>query len=126
MTQKELFIVYDGDSVYFADSNDYRNCNAVVPHDKDIEEDTIEGYVKAIAQSHPEYRNFIERHFNELCEKYKSTQHTASMESASVRLDRFEADMYAGGGYGEDGANQRAEHQISSLKTILDSEGEKI
>lgn len=125
MTQKELFIVYDGDSVYFADSNDYRNCNAVVPQDKDIEDDTIEGYVKAIAQSHPEYRNFIETHFNELCEKYKRTQHTASMESASVQLDRLEADMYAGGGYGEDGANQRTEHQISRLKTILDSEGEK-
>ncbi len=124
MTQKELFILYDGNEVYFGDSNNY-NCNRVVPDEDDIEEDTIEGYVKAIAQSHPEYRNFIEIHFNELCEKYKSTQHTASMESASVRLDRLEADMYAGGGYGEDGANQRAEHQISRLKTTLEYEGEK-
>lgn len=124
MTQKELFIVYDGNEVYFGDSNNY-NCNRVVPNEDDIEEDTLVGYLKAIAKSHPEYSDFIETHFDELCEKYERIQRSASEEAVSVQLDRLEADMYAGGGYGEDGANQRAEHQISRLKTTLDYEGEK-
>lgn len=45
----------------------------------------------------------------------------------SVRLDRLEADMYAGGGYGESEANMRAENEISRLKNLLNlnDEGEK-
>lgn len=124
LTQKELFVVYDGNEVYFGDSNNY-NCNRVVPNEDDIEEDTLDGYLKAIAKSHPEYSDFIETHFAELCEAYIKSEHDASMEAESVMLDRLEADMYAGGGYGEDGANQRAEHQISRLKTTLDYEREK-
>ena len=44
-----------------------------------------------------------------------------SDETKSVRLAQLEADMYEGGGYGEDNANARAEAEISHLREDLNN-----
>lgn len=126
MSQKKLYVVFDGDNVYFADKPNSTNSNRVTPNSEDFQEDSsLQDYIKAISKSHPEYSDFIRTHLDELCKDFEQAEKCASNEATSVKLAQLEADMYAGGGYGEDGANQRAEHEISRLKTALGYEGDK-
>lgn len=115
--QQELCVTYNENEVFFADSfNAANNPDIISPDYDDIEEDTTEGYIKAIAKSHPQYREFIETHIDELCREYEEAQQMASRG----------ADMYAGDVYGKSEANMRAASEIPGLRNVLNlnNEGE--
>lgn len=116
MYSGEVEVYFDGDNVSITDKYDRH----IVLHPADnYSYNTFEEYLKGIAQIYPEYQLFIEDNIAELSSDYENALQAASDEATSVRLSQLEADMYIGGGYGEDNANARAEAEILSLKENL-------
>lgn len=59
-------------------------------------------------------------HAEDLLAAWQSTGEMIAMEAKAARLDKLEADMYIGGGYGEDSANAHAWDEIAQLKRELE------
>lgn len=112
----EVSVYFDGNNVSITDKYNHRI--VLQPADNYLYAN-IEEYLKGIAQIYPEYQLFIEENLSELSSNYEKAIQTASDEAKSVRLAQLEADMYEGGGYGEDSANSRAEAEISKLQNDL-------
>lgn len=58
-------------------------------------------------------------HAGELLEAWDRVSKMLSQEAKAARLEQLEADMYVGGGYGEDAANAHAWDEIDRLKREL-------
>ena len=116
MYSGEIEVYFDGDNVSITDK--YNRQIKLQPADN-YSYNNFEEYLNGIAMIYPEYRLFIENNFAELSNDYEKALQAASYEAESVRLSQLEADMYEGGGYGEDNANARAETEISRLRGNL-------
>ena len=112
----EVEVYFDGDNVSITDK--YNRQIKLQPADN-YSYNNFEEYLNGISEIYPEYRLFIENNTAELISDYNNALQTASNEAKSVRLAQLEADMYEGGGYGEDNANSRAEAEISRLNEEL-------
>jgi len=115
----EVAIYFDGDNVSITDK--YNHQIVLRPADN-YSYANIEEYLNGIATIYPEYRQYIENNMVELNNDYNNALQAASDETKGVRLAQLEADMYAGGGYGEDNANARAEAEISKLQNELEND----
>lgn len=112
----EVSVYFDGDNVSITDKYNHRI--KLQPADN-YSYNNFEEYLNGIATIYPEYKQYIEENIAELSSNYENAIQTASDEAKSVRLAQLEADMYEGGGYGEDSANSRAEAEISKLQNDL-------
>lgn len=105
----EVVIEYNGDYAYVADRNTL----------KELEVDfsgEVEGYFKSIAEKYPEYAPYINANFEELLKKWDAANNMAQSEARQAEHDRIVSEM-AGGGYGDDEANAKAEEKIAKLVT---------
>lgn len=114
----EVSVYFDGDNVSITDKYNHRI--KLQPADNYSYNNFVE-YLNGIATIYPEYKQYIEENIAELSNNYENAIQTASDEAKSVRLAQLEADMYEGGGYGEDNANARAEVEITHLREDLNN-----
>lgn len=114
----EVSVYFDGDNVSITDKYNHRIVLQPADH---YSYANIEEYLNGIATIYPEYKQYIEENIAELSSNYENAIQTASDEAKSVRLAQLEADMYEGGGYGEDAANSRAEAEITHLREDLNN-----
>ena len=59
-------------------------------------------------------------HAGDLLTAWQSTGEMLAREARAARLEKLEADMYIGGGYGEDSANAHTWDEITRLKRELE------
>lgn len=114
----EVSVYFDGDNVSITDKYNHR---IVLQPADNYSYNNFEEYLNGIATIYPEYKQYIEENIAELSSNYENAIQTASDEAKSVRLAQLEADMYEGGGYGEDAANSRAEAEITHLREDLNN-----
>lgn len=117
MYSGEVEVYFDGDNVSITDK--YNRHIKLQPADN-YSYNSFEEYLNGISKIYPEYRLFIENNTAKLISDYNNALQAVSAETKSVRLAQLEADMYEGGGYGEDNANLRAETEISRLNEELE------
>lgn len=60
-------------------------------------------------------------HAEDLLTAWQRTDEMLAMETRAARLEKLEADMYIGGGYGEDSANAHAWDEINRLKREMNN-----
>ena len=114
----EVSVYFDGDNVSITDKYNHRI--KLQPADNYSYNNFVE-YLNGISEMYPEYRLFIKNNIAEIIRDYNNALQAVSDEAKSVRLAQLEADMYEGGGYGEDNANARAEAEISHLREDLNN-----
>lgn len=112
----EVSVYFDGDNVSITDKYNHRI--KLQPADN-YSYSNFEEYLNGVSKMYPEYRLFIENNTVKLISDYNNALQAVSDEAKSVRLTQLEADMYEGGGYGEDNANARAEAEITHLREDL-------
>lgn len=108
--RKEAIVYYNTEEWFIADAND-RN-KILEPKEYGASNEDL---LKNIAENNPDYADFINSHISELSKAIDDATNFIARETADMERDRLIADMFVGGGYGEDTADARAGARIEEL-----------
>lgn len=112
-TAKEVKVEYNGDEVYLVTADTGERLDTPLYGGTSLEDS-----VMLIAESNPDYAEFINANFDKLVEDLSSAYDTAAQEARDVEHDRLVSEM-AGGGYGDDEAIPKLSNGLRKQQTAV-------